>query len=66
LTDEGRLFFAQAQTAFEMLETAAEQIGHAPDHITGTVRVSVSYPIGQHLVMPHLGTLLNRHPDLEV
>lgn len=66
LTDEGRLFFAQAQTAFEMLETAAEQIGHAPDHITGTVRVSVSYPIGQHLVMPHLGELLNRHPDLEV
>lgn len=66
LTDEGRLFFAQAQTAFEMLETAAEQIGHAPDHITGTVRVSVSYPIEQHLVMPHLGELLNRHPDLEV
>ena len=66
LTDEGRLFFAQAQTAFEMLETAAEQIGHAPDHITGTVRVSVSYPIGQHLVMPHLGKPLNRHPDLAV
>ena len=66
LTDEGRLFFSQAQTTFQMLEDAAEQIGHAPDHIAGTVRVSVSYPIGQHLVMPHLGELLNRYPDLEV
>ena len=66
LTDEGRLFFAQAQTAFQMLQDAAEQISHAPDHITGTVRVSVSYPIGQHLVMPHLGALLNRYPDLDV
>ena len=66
LTDEGRLFFNQAQTAFQMLEDAADQVGHAPDHIAGTVRISVSYPIGQHLVMPHLGELLNRYPDLEV
>ena len=66
LTDEGRMFFAQAQVAFQMLEEAAGQIAYTPDHIGGTVRVSVSYPIGQHLVMPHLGALLNRYPDLDV
>lgn len=63
LTDEGRLFAAQAAEAFELLQNAAENVRLAAGQDSaGSVRISLPNTVGRLFVVPHLAEWQKRHP----
>ena len=66
LTDEGRYFLSQAETALALLQQAVQHINDNEAQYIGMVRISVSNVIGRHLVLPCLKTLQQRYPQLDI
>lgn len=66
LTDEGRYFLNQAETALALLRQAASHINGNESQYIGTVRISVSNVIGRQLVLPCLNALQQRYPQLDI
>ena len=66
LTDEGRYFLNQAETALALLQQAVQHINDNEAQYIGMVRISVSNVIGRHLVLPCLKTLQQRYPQLDI
>ena len=66
LTDAGSAYFAHCRQALEQL-TEGERELSGPQHTpTGTVRISVSTPVGHHLVLPRLARFRQLYPDVQL
>lgn len=66
VTEAGQAYFTRAVAILEALEEADAAIADRGSQARGRLNVSVPVEFGRRLIAPHLGRLLERHPQLEV
>lgn len=66
LTNEGRQFAEQAKIAVELLTQASENLRQANIAPQGKVKISLPPSIGRLYVVPHLGELQQRYPQIQL
>lgn len=64
LTEEGRRFYEAVAPHLTAIEDATIEAGDAAKKVRGRLRVNVDGGIGQFVLMPHLASFLERHPEL--
>ncbi|MFO1252191.1 MAG: LysR family transcriptional regulator [Inhella sp.] len=66
LTPEGESFLAHGQRIHHALEALQSEFADRSGRVRGLVRVTASTLVARHLVIPSLGALAERHPELQV
>ncbi|WP_416637679.1 LysR substrate-binding domain-containing protein [Pseudomonas sp. OHS18] len=66
VTEAGQAYFERAVAILEALAEADAAVCDAGSQARGRLSVSVPVEFGRRLIAPHLGCLLERHPQLEV
>ncbi|MCB9689485.1 MAG: LysR family transcriptional regulator [Alphaproteobacteria bacterium] len=66
LTDAGALLVERARVLLEGWDDALDEVRAREPRIAGPVRLSLPVVFGARHVVPHLGTLLDRHPLLSL
>jgi DNA-binding transcriptional LysR family regulator len=66
VTEAGQGYFERAVAILEALAEADAAVCDAGSQARGRLNVSVPVEFGRRLIAPHLGRLLERHPQLEV
>jgi LysR family transcriptional regulator, transcriptional activator of the cysJI operon len=65
-TDSGKLLYAEAKRALEILGAAEERLRESDDVVRGTVHVATVYSVGLHTLPVHLKRFLRKHPKVNV
>ncbi|MBX3653576.1 MAG: LysR family transcriptional regulator [Ramlibacter sp.] len=66
LTDEGELFLEHAQRILMEHHQLQDQLGGRRGTVSGTVHIGVSQLLAQYVLIPHLASLRQKHPQLHV
>lgn len=66
LTEAGQAYVAQMRPALDGLQRAAEDARQSTAQVKGLVRLTASVSFGQMVVLPLLGELHRRYPELDV
>lgn len=66
LTEEGRRLHDEVAPLLSGIEEAATRAAGARAAVRGHLRVTVDTAFGHHVLAPHLGAFLHRHPDLSL
>lgn len=66
LTDEGTRFLARARVAIESVDEAVELTRGRDGHVSGVLRMTASASFARMHIVPRLGFLRARYPDLRV
>jgi len=66
LTEEGRVFLAQAREIVAAMERAQEAIRIRSQKPIGKLRVDASVPFMLHCVVPHVGAFRESYPEIEL
>ncbi|WP_337057826.1 LysR family transcriptional regulator [Pseudomonas sp. USHLN015] len=66
VTEAGAAYYQSARQVLEYLAEADASVTDGGDEPSGPLRVSVPTAFGRRLISPHIGTLLARHPRLEL
>lgn len=64
LTEEGRRFYDAVAPHLAAIEDATIEAGGSAKKVRGRLRVNVDGGIGQFVLMPHLASFLEQHPEL--
>ena len=64
LTDEGRLFVAQARAILESVETAEDQMAARRQTPAGPLRVNAASPFMFHVIVPLVAPFRAQYPDI--
>ncbi|BCG24722.1 LysR family transcriptional regulator [Pseudomonas tohonis] len=65
-TEAGAAYYQSARQVLEYLAEADASVMDGGDEPSGPLRVSVPTAFGRRMISPHIGTLLARHPRLEL
>ncbi|AIS14210.1 transcriptional regulator [Pseudomonas chlororaphis subsp. aurantiaca] len=65
-TEAGMAFFERAKRALEEADEADLAARGAGTGLSGTLRICAAVTFARLHVVPHLGTFLERHPDLDI
>lgn len=66
VTEAGAAYYQSARQVLEYLAEADASVTDGGDEPSGPLRVSVPTAFGRRMISPHIGTLLARHPRLEL
>lgn len=66
VTEAGAAYYQSARQVLEYLAEADASVMDGGDEPSGPLRVSVPTAFGRRMISPHIGTLLARHPRLEL
>ncbi|WP_374438809.1 LysR family transcriptional regulator [Inhella sp.] len=66
LTPEGESFVLHGQRIQQALEAMQSEFADRSGRVRGLVRVTASTLVARHLLIPSLGALAERHPELQV
>lgn len=66
VTEAGRAYFERAVAILDALEEADAAVCDRGTKARGRLNVSVPVEFGRRIIAPHLGRLLERHPELEL
>lgn len=66
LTDEGRQFYGFATRALEAVMEAEGSVGRRQSTPAGLLRLGAPVAFGRLHIAPHIGTFLQRYPEVEV
>ena len=66
LTEEGRIFFAEAMRVRETIAEAEASVGSRSGAAAGTLRLACAVVMGRLHVVPRLGRFLETHPHVAV
>lgn len=66
LTEEGRILYKAAATAFETLEAAGERIDKIKTLGIGHIRIGVSSTLCKYLLLPYLKAFLEEYPHIKI
>lgn len=66
VTEAGQAYFERAVAILEALAEADAAVCDAGSQARGRLNVSVPVEFGRRIIAPHLGRLLERHPQLEL
>lgn len=66
VTEAGRVYFERALAILDALEEADAAVSDGGTQARGRLNVSVPVEFGRRIIAPHLGRLLERHPELEL
>ena len=66
VTEAGQAYFERAMAILEALAEADAAVCDAGSQARGRLNVSVPVEFGRRIIAPHLGRLLERHPQLEL
>ncbi|MCT9070345.1 LysR family transcriptional regulator [Cupriavidus gilardii] len=66
VTEAGAAYYQQARRILEAVEEADALIADRGDVPVGQLRVSLPVAFGRRCIAPHLGTLLERYPQLDL
>lgn len=66
LTDAGKAYFAECQTALDQIRRAREIARQALETPTGTLKVSVPVSFGRNHVVPHVSAFLGQYPEVQI
>lgn len=66
LTEEGRIFHAEAERALEVVAEAEGSVGRRKGRATGTLRLACAEVMGRLHILPRLPRFLAENPDLSV
>jgi DNA-binding transcriptional LysR family regulator len=66
LTDSGRIYLEQSQTAFALLDDAERAVQGDPERINGRIRLSVPTTWGHHRAAERLSEFVRRHPQVAI
>lgn len=66
LTEEGRILYKAASSAFDTLEAAGERIDKIKTLGIGHVRIGVSSTLCKYLLLPYLKAFLEKYPHIKI
>lgn len=66
LTEEGEIFLEHARRILDEFAQLRDGVGGRSQHVVGTVRISVSQLLAEHVLIPKLHSLGVQHPGLTV
>lgn len=66
LTEEGEVFLEHARRILDEYAQLRDGIGSRSQHVVGTVRISVSQLLAEHVLVPKLHMLGVQHPGLTI
>lgn len=66
LTEEGRILYKAAASAFETLEAAGERIDKIKTLGIGHIRIGVSSTLCKYLLLPYLQAFLEEYPHIKI
>ncbi|WP_236233308.1 LysR family transcriptional regulator [Pseudomonas tohonis] len=66
VTEAGAAYYQSARQVLEYLAEADASVMDGGEEPSGPLRVSVPTAFGRRMISPHIGTLLARHPRLEL
>ncbi|NQD78732.1 LysR family transcriptional regulator [Pseudomonas sp. CrR14] len=66
VTEAGRAYYERAVAILEALDEADAAIADRGSQARGRLNVSVPVEFGRRIIAPHVGRLLERHPELEL
>ncbi|MDG4721128.1 MULTISPECIES: LysR family transcriptional regulator [Thalassospira] len=66
LTDEGRTLLDGGRRLVGEASDLRSQIRHGVDHLSGLIRVSVTFDLGRNIISPLLDQFIEQHPDISI
>lgn len=66
LTDEGKLLFEHAKTAFETLDRGEYELKKVRELNIGQIRIGVSNTLCKHILLPYLKGFIERYPHIKI
>ncbi|QJR80151.1 LysR family transcriptional regulator [Alteromonas pelagimontana] len=66
VSEAGMTYYVNARKIIDSVLEADELVKDSQEEVSGPLRVTVPMSFGRHVIAPHLGSFLHRHPKLDL